>query len=77
MTTTETVSGRAIPRYHGPPIVHDLRFYGDPGDPTGGWREAGLVAECEPCNWRRRFSPGHTISELHRLARQHAGSEDP
>jgi hypothetical protein len=73
---SESVSGRDQPRHHGPPVVHDVRFYGATEGATG-YRLRAVVAECEPCAWRRVIDGGHTAADLTRLASQHAGTEDP
>ncbi len=72
---TETVSGRTILRYRGAPVTHDIRFFGSINT-LHSYRSRGLVAECEPCGWHTIIDGGHTIAELTRLARQHAGTED-
>ena len=72
---TETVSGRTIPRYRGEPVTHEVRFYG--GSVLGAvYQPRGLDARCEACGWHVTIDGGHTIADLTRLARQHAGMED-
>jgi hypothetical protein len=53
------------------PVQHDVRFYGRVRDygPAGG----EIVARCEPCAWSVALEGGHSIADLTRLARQHAG----
>ena len=72
--TTETVTGRSIPRATGPEPIHDVRLSAHYG---GFERPHVIVAHCAPCEWETTLADGHTVAELVRLERQHAGTEDP
>jgi len=77
--TTETVTGRSIPRATGSEPVHDLRVYGPTAAarPHPAYRDRCVIVECAPCNWEAVIDGGHTLADLARLGRQHAGTEDP
>ena len=74
---TETVSGRSILRYRGEPVPHEVRFRATMGGLPGYLEVCAIVAYCEPCGWRTALEGDHTAADLTRLARQHAGIEDP
>jgi hypothetical protein len=65
---TENTGGRLIPRWTGPPIVHDVRFIGDPN--------GGIIAECEPCGTRTHVPDYKTAEVFVRLTAMHQGDED-
>ena len=71
---TESVSGRSVLRYRGEPVPHDVRFYATNVD----WplTDPIITARCD-CGWSVTIDGGHTAGDLARLARQHAGIEDP
>ncbi len=69
------MGGRSEPRYTGPAVVHDVTFSdADPRIP--GYRPGAQAVSCT-CGWHTVIDGGHSDEDRQRLARQHAGTEDP
>lgn len=67
-------SGRLEPRPAPVPegFRHDVRIWVSPGDPRISL-PSQLIARCRPCEWSVALEPGHTVTDLVELERQHSG----
>ena len=73
--TTEAVSGRSILRYRGEPVTHKVSYRDAPAA-LAGYRPRAEIASCA-CGWSAVIDGGHSARDKARLARMHAGVEDP
>ena len=72
--TTETVSGRLIPRSNANLVTHIVEFT-DAGH-IPGYRPGAHRVRCS-CGWGTTIDGGHSDNDRARLVRMHAGVEDP